>query len=515
MDVVADQRRLRLRPLPSEALPAVVDVLLEGFRTVSLATGAGRRGPGGQVDLDWPPSLAAVLAGRAELVVRDSVSHVELATTEARFGAGGARLELRDTQGRWLSVNKWGRLAPSFDGMDAAPLQERLRRRVDGLVEDLRRAGVQPFVCYGTLLGLVRDGRLIPHDDDADLGYLSAHDDPADVVRENLAIERALRARGHTVVRHSGGHLQVCFTSDGVLDHYIDVFTAFRVGERTYLAFQVGDEDLDLSELGELDVDGWVVPVPADAEGLLAATYGPGWRTPDPSFTFTTPHPVRARLRTWLGEFNMQRDHWQDFYASADADRVPVGESPFARWVAERLEGRPPILDIGTGTARDTRFLARQGHQVAAVDYSSAALRRAADLADREGWEASFHQVNLGDLHAVGDLVADLDWSLGWVMYARFLVHAIDDPARQNLWDLASVVTRQGGECWLEFRTDRDEHEQHLFGEHFRRYLSPDLVEAELAAKGLAVRERVEGRGLAPHGAEDPWVARLRVGAAA
>ena len=210
----------------------------------------------------------------------------------------------------------------------------------------------------------------------------------------------------------------------------------------------------------------------------------------------------------------MLQDYWQDFYASAGAERVPAGESPFVRWVAERLDGQPPVLDIGTGTARDTRFLARQGHRVAAVDYSSAALRRAEELADHEDWEASFHQVDLGDPQAVGDLIADLDWSLGWVMYARFLVHAIDDSARQNLWDLAAVVARHGGECWFEFRTNQDEHEQHLFGEHFRRYLSPDLVTAELGAKGLAVRDLVEGRGLAPYGAEDPWVARLRVGAA-
>lgn len=211
----------------------------------------------------------------------------------------------------------------------------------------------------------------------------------------------------------------------------------------------------------------------------------------------------------------MQPDYWQDFYASVDAERVPAAESSFVRWVAERLDGQPPVLDIGTGTARDARFLARRGHRVAAVDYSSAALRRAERLSEHEGWEASFHQVDLGDLRDVGGLIADLDWSLGWVMYARFLVHAIDDPARQNLWDLAAVVAARGGECWLEFRTDRDQYEQHLFGEHFRRYLSPDVVTREVRAKGLEVHDLVEGRGLAPYGAEDPWVARMRLGAAA
>lgn len=512
-ELAADRTALRLAPRPGAELPPVLDVLLEGFRTVSLNTAHGREEDGALV-LEWPASLRAALAGRASVLVRDAVSHEALAEREVRFSGQESRLDLRDEQGRWLSVNKWGRLAPSFDGLDARALHARLYQRLDDLMADLRGAGVEPFICYGTLLGLVRDGRLIAHDDDADLAYLSAHDHPADVARENYEIERALVARGHSVVRHSAGHLQVRFETDGVLDHYLDVFTAFAVEGSTYLAFQVGAEGLDLSRRVELTVDGRVLPAPAEAEGLLAATYGEGWRVPDPSFTFTTPPPVRSRLKTWFGEFNMQRDHWQDFYASADAEKVPAVESSFVRWVTDRIEGQPAMLDIGTGTARDARFLAMKGHRVVAVDYSSAAIDRARCLSAREGWDASFHQLNLGDLHAVGRFVGDLDWDTEWQLYARFLVHAIDDQARANLWTLATLVAARGGTCWFEFRTDRDEREEHVFGEHFRRYLSPAQVADELRGRGLEVQELVEGRGLAPHGDEDPWVARMRVGVA-
>ena len=151
---------------------------------------------------------------------------------------------------------------------------------------------------------------------------------------------------------------------------------------------------------------------------------------------------------------------------------------------------------------------------MAAVDYCPAALERAAEAAETEGWTASFHEVNLADLHAVGEFAADLDWSLGWHLYARFLLHAIDDQARANLWTLAGVVAARGGEIWLEFRTDRDADAEHVFGEHFRRYLHPEQVRAELEERNLQVLEMVEGRGLSPHGAEDPWIARMRVGAA-
>jgi SAM-dependent methyltransferase len=512
--VSADETNLSLQLEAGERLPAVADVLLEGIRTVSFPE-SSFAADGRRRTVPWPDSLAAALTGRAALTVRDAVSGSPLGSADVVFPGSPDRLDLRDARGRWLSVNKWGRLAPSFDGMDARPVHERLLRRMDGLLEDLRAAGVDPFVCYGTLLGLVRDGRLIPHDDDADLAYLSAHEHPADVALESLAIERALRERGHPVLRHSGGHLQVRFDLDGALDHYIDVFTAFRTEGRTYLCFQVGDVDLDLSRLGTLSALGREFPVPVEAEALLAATYGPGWRVPDPSFTFTTPHAVRSRLHSWFGEFTMQQDHWQDFYSSAAADRVPVEESTFARWVLDRVDGHPPILDIGTGTARDARFFAMKDHPVTGVDYCEAAVSRAQQLSAAEGWAARFSVVNLADLASIAAFVESMDWGRGWHLYARFLVHAIDDSARANLWTVAALVARHGGECWLEFRTEQDAGVEKVFGEHFRRYLRAEDVVTELRARGLEVREQVEGQGLAPHRNEDPWVARLRVGAAA
>ncbi len=514
--VQADRSGLTVLDGPEE-LPAVLEILLEGYRTVSFRADAGARRPGGAVRFGWPPALAARLAGTASVAVRDAVSQDVLASGEVAFGPHPARLDLRDGRRRWCSVNKWGRLAPGFDGLDPADrlaLQDRLLDRLDAVRDVLEEIGLQPFVCYGTLLGAVRDGDLIPHDDDADLGYLSRHGHPADVVRENLQLERVLRGRGYSVLRHSGGHLQLVFADDGGPDHYIDVFTAFTVGSRTHLCFQVGADGLDLRTRSEVTLRGRRLPAPAAAEQLLAETYGPGWRTPDPSFTFTTPHAVRSRLRTWIGEFDMGREYWQDFYSSDDVGRVPAAESDFARWVDRRLPAGAAVLDVGTGTARDARFFARSGRTVHAVDYSAAAVARGRALAGSEGWAAGFEVVNLADLHQVGSLAAGLDPSAGWHLYARFLVHAIDDGARANLWLLAAAVARRGGECWFEFRTNRDEGVDHAFGEHFRRYLDPAVVVIEAKERDLQVLESVEGRGLAVYGDEDPWVARLRLGAA-
>ncbi|TFV53586.1 class I SAM-dependent methyltransferase [Blastococcus sp. TF02A-35] len=210
----------------------------------------------------------------------------------------------------------------------------------------------------------------------------------------------------------------------------------------------------------------------------------------------------------------MRNDHWQSFYSSPASDRVPLEESSFARWVTDRLDGHPPMVDVGTGTARDARFFAMKTHEVVGIDYSAAAVESATRRSELDGWGARFQVVDLSDARSVAGFAAGLDWSRGWNLYARFLVHAITDEARGNLWTLLAQVVEAGGEGWLEFRTDKDAAAEKVFGEHYRQYLPVDQVAEELAARGLRVVEQIESQGLAPHRDEDPWVARLRVGRA-
>ena len=59
------------------------------------------------------------------------------------------------------------------------------------------RPGVEAFPAYGTLLGAVREQDLIGHDNDADLGYVSRHTHPLDVIRESFRLQRRLREQGY------------------------------------------------------------------------------------------------------------------------------------------------------------------------------------------------------------------------------------------------------------------------------------------------------------------------------
>ena len=176
----------------------------------------------------------------------------------------------------------------------------------------------------------------------------------------------------------------------------------------------------------------------------------------------------------------------------------------------EREGAGVPIVDIGSGTGRDSLWLARQGHDVLGLDYIPAATERAGDIASAEDLPARFRTFNLYDLRQVltmGGELAHRDRPPA--LYARFLVHALEDSGRHNLWRLADMCLRRGGRFYLEFRTGLDADAAHEFGEHFRQYLDPDAVIAEIEAGGGRIEHRETGHGLAVYKNEDPHVCRL------
>lgn len=201
------------------------------------------------------------------------------------------------------------------------------------------------------------------------------------------------------------------------------------------------------------------------------------------------------------------REYWESFYAAA-ADRVPAAPSQFARWVGDREEVPGPLVDVGTGTGRDALWFAREGYTTFGCDYSHAAVAYASEHARGAGLRAEFAQIDVYDVEQMSDYAKDLcEHEHPSVVYARFFVHALEDDGRVNLWTLASETLRErGGRLYLEFRTEPTKHE---FGEHYRHFVSPSTVEAELTAHDFAIEHSEESHGLAVHKSEDPLVARI------
>ncbi|MGH3440018.1 MAG: class I SAM-dependent methyltransferase, partial [Sciscionella sp.] len=470
---------------------------------------AGGHGPKKLVR--WPPALLPYLRGEATVCLREHSGDRVVFETNHRFGDGEGQVAVVDDLGRPLAVDKEGDLQCTFSERGRATVDALMDaiEEVLGLIRD--EAGLAGFLAFGALLGAVRGGHLIGHDSDADVGYLSAHRSPADVARESFQLQRIIERAGWETWRFSSADFKV-IVPDPEGGRAIDIFGGFVVGDTFYLMPTVHApyRESMILPIGEVELEGRKIPAPADPEALLAATYGPGWTVPNPSFKFTPPAWLVRKLDGWTRGAIANRGYWWPFYGSRSAKAVPTEPSPFARWVHEREPDNARMVDIGCGTGRDGLWFARQGRQVLGLDYVPEATRNAGATASEEGIPAEFQTFNLYDLRqvlATGAHLAHRDASP--TLYGRFLVHALEDVGRHNLWLLASMCLRRGGRMYLEFRTGFDAGKQHEFGEHFRKYLNPDIVVEEIEARGGRIESREEGHGMAVYKHEDPHVCRM------
>ena len=143
----------------------------------------------------WPSALSRFLDGSTRLSLVAHVSGVTLYDEEVGLGSGAGRIAVVSPEGKPLGLDKSNRLSQTFDSRSpeqVAPLLDSIQQVLDAI----RDAGVEAFLAYGTLLGAVRQGGLIGHDSDADLGYVSRHSHPVDVILESFRLQRHTHRTG-------------------------------------------------------------------------------------------------------------------------------------------------------------------------------------------------------------------------------------------------------------------------------------------------------------------------------
>lgn len=488
------------------------DVLLNGQHVWSIQPArdvtAGSRRP----RVSWPRSLRRHLRGKADVALRDHLGQHLVARSRYVFGGDDSRhVSVVDRSGNPLVIDKWGALIRPLSS-DSEELTGELVDKSVQLMDAVHAAGLPAFVCYGTLLGAVREGRFIGHDNDVDLAFLSSFEHPADVVREGFRVERALREGGWAVRRGSGVRLNVPLELSDGSTRFVDVFTAHWTEGRLYIPSDLGHEVPRevILPLSTVRLHGRDVPAPARPEELLRVTYGDAWRVPDPSFRFESPRILKRRLNGWFGGLSTGRKRWDAFAATA-LSALPHEPTQFARWVAEQYPSDHPLVDLGAGTGRDSVWFADAGRRVIAVDYAPTALRKYLGRHARgTGPDVEVRVLNLYDLRSVLALGATLSRTEVPVdLYARFTLHALTWHGREHVFRLASMALRRGGHLFLEFRTVEDRDLPHHFEGGPRRFLRPEQVRRRIEHHGGRVVHQHEGRGLAEFEEEDPHVCRM------
>jgi SAM-dependent methyltransferase len=369
--------------------------------------------------------------------------------------------------------------------------------------------GYKLFPIYGTLLGCIREGDFIAHDDDIDLTYISKHRRPGDLKGEFLRLCSVLVDLGYQSELLNYG---VAIKKPITVDIYPSFFS--EAGQFQVLFGYHGSE-LPYSEqffrFREAQLGGHKVLVPENSEDILAQLYGTGWRIPDPGFT----HHTRQRkfdARYQLTEQETVSVFWKQFYAYHKISEP----SSFGRFALDRIPETALVLDIGCGTGRDSVFLAKGASQVIGMDASREAIMRAEALRSETGTtNCHFKVVDIMDPSALAEFLqapeiqAKHKSSDPVIVYCRFFFHAITSEAQMALLDaLRSRLDRFI--LFAEFRTDQDEALPKDNARHYRRYISPDSFIEELTGRyKMKIEYQQVGFGLSIYNEEDPHLCRL------
>ena len=373
------------------------------------------------------------------------------------------------------------------------------------------KCAIELMPIYGTLLGVTRDGHLLPHDDDFDFCYISRKDSNEEICSEAAKVVQCLREAEINVVISSFGFMQIYLD-----DTKFNIYVGWVSQGNMFLYFGIPDGiSTDLADTnGTLEFYGQKFPSPSDPKHLLQAIYGEEWDRTNHKFSYSKRLQFHKNFNFLISGWPKQtgNDYWNAFYRKRN---IPDYPSQFAISLMPELYPQSYILDIGCGNGRDALFFAQHGHHVVGIDASKAGVNTALENARKQVLTANFMPVNVYDISSYAYFIEHHRECFD-VIYARFFIHAIDPSGEMSFWQIAKSCIKKNGKVYIEVRTVNDAlrmsgkkiSETERISDHYRRFIDPSVLIKNAENNGFSLEYKVIGQGMAKFRGEDPEVIR-------
>ncbi len=139
------------------------------------------------------------------------------------------------------------------------------------------------FLVSGSLLGLIREGQLLPHDDDLDIAIVLPANNAAEAAEQWNGVKQRLIEKGMLNEGMTATARLPLLKSIRIEGVPTDLFPAWLEGEKVFV-FPHTFGELDRADVLPLVPEKqFNVPIPRCPEKMLEINYGASWRTPDPN----------------------------------------------------------------------------------------------------------------------------------------------------------------------------------------------------------------------------------------
>lgn len=426
-----------------------LDVHFDGWRGWSVAVEDDPE----PVLVPWPKRLSARLDGTSLVTI--TVDEEEVFREELTFGTGEGRVELVDRFGNPVIIDKWGLTQRIFETRREGGAVEAMTAMAERVLGVMREdCGIEGWISFGTLLGAARAGKVIGHDSDIDLCFLSEKQTPAEMAVEIWGIARALVDAGISVKHKTASFITVVYDAPDGGEDGIDIYTCFYVGDLLHETATVRERvpRSAVLPLRMLEFEGRDMPAPADPDRMLAVSYGPDWRVPDPSFRHLPSREITDRFDGWFSSVMTHRRDWTQYNGQVGA--AGMRPSAFARWVVKQV-GEPGdhlrVLDVGSGSSADLRAYHRAGLKAIGYDYAHPGKHALGgheiDLPASVGRRV-LNLLDERDVLTVGALAARQKGPK--IVTARQVLEAVPPRSRDQLWRFAAMALSDGGRVYVE-----------------------------------------------------------------